>query len=152
MKNIIILFVSIILIFGCNDNPTSSNNSGGIGGPISGGGNNNNGGVNFTMTHQVLQEGYDFDNDGQQDDSFYLVASPSVSVTITSVKVSIPNNANFDNVQGDASTIYNANDQVQINVQPYYNVSKGLKFTLTFNGSLTSNNNNFTKTVEYIVP
>ncbi len=149
MKRIITLFVSIILLFGCNDNATNTT-GGGITDPIGGGGGN--GGVNFSMTHQVLQEGYDFDNDGQQDDSFYLVATPSVSVKITSVKVGIPTNPNFDEIKGDGTTVYNANEQVQVNETPYYNVPNGLKFTITFNGSLASNNKNFTKTIEYVVP
>lgn len=155
MKKIIFYLVSLIFILstGCSDDSSvTSPTSGGLGIGDDGGTGTGGGSVTFKIANQVLQEGYDFDNDGQADDSFYLTASPSVSVKINNVKIEIPNDANFDTVQGDGTSVFAANQAVQINTTPYYNVGSGQKFTLKISGKLASNDQEFNVTVEYTVP
>ncbi|MCB9211709.1 MAG: hypothetical protein H6609_20290 [Ignavibacteriales bacterium] len=62
-----------MLTSACSDDSNGTiTGPGGIGGGGTGGGNNR-GTVNFTIGNQILQEGYDFDQDGQTDDSFILL-------------------------------------------------------------------------------
>ncbi len=155
MKNILIFFASMTLIFsiGCSDDASvTSPTDGGFGIGDGGGTGTGGGSVTFQIANQVKQEGYDFDSDGQTDDSFYLTATPSVSVKINSVNIEIPNDANFDTVQGDGTTVFAANQAVQINTTPYYNVGSGQKFTLKISGKLASDDQAFDVTVEYTVP
>lgn len=150
MKNFIKLF-SVLFITGllsCSDDSSITSPSGIGGGDNTGG----TGSVTFKISHQLISEGYDFDQDGQQDDSFYLTASPSASIKITQVDISIPNDANFDTVQGDGTTVFKANEEVYINSTPFYGVTSGLKFTLKFTGKLSDNDQAFTVTSEYTVP
>lgn len=134
----------ILFIFRCSDDSSDSN-------PVGLGGNGGQGSVTFTISNQKLQEGCDFDNDGQGDDSFYLTASPSVAVKINTVKIEIPIDANFDTVQGDGTSVFSTNQSVQINTTPYYNVCSGQKFTIKISGKLASNDQAFDVTVEYTV-
>ena len=151
LKNIYLLLLFVLAFtIGCSEDGKDDDNST-ILGPNTGG-TGGTGAVTFTISHQVLQEGQDFDGDGQADDSFYLTASPSVAVKITTVTIGIPNNPNFDAVQGDGTSVFNANQAVQINNAPYFNVSSGQKFTLKFTGNLASDNQSFEITSEYTVP
>lgn len=154
MKKLFFYIVSLIFIIstGCSDDASVTSPTGSGLGIGDGGGTGTGGGsVTFTIGNQKLQEGYDFDNDGQADESFYLTATPSVSVKINSVNIEIPNDANFDTVQGDGTSVFEANQAVQINTTPYYNVGSGQKFTLKISGKLASNDQAFNVTVEYTV-
>ncbi len=154
MKKLLFYTLSVLMFItiGCSDDASvTSPNSGGLGigdGNGSGGGG---GSVTFKIGNQKLQEGYDFDNDGQADESFYLTASPSVAVKISTVKIEIPGDANFDTVQGDGTSVFAANQAVQLNSTPYYNVASGQKFTIKFSGKLASNDQSFDVTSEYTV-
>ena len=144
------MFMISILSFGCSEDDSGDNNSN-ILGPNTGG-TGGTGSVTFTISHQILQEGQDFNGDGQADDSFYLTASPSVAVKISTVTIGIPNNPNFDSVQSDGTSVFSANQAVQVNNSPYFNVASGQQFTLKFSGNLASNNQAFEITSEYRVP
>jgi len=145
-----LLSITLIFFIACSDDKSDSSGSN-ILGPNTGG-TGGTGNVTFTIAHQLVQEGQDFDEDGQADDSFYLTASPSVSIKITGVVIGIPNDDNFDSVQGDGNSVFNANQQVFINNTPYFNVASGQKFTLKFSGKLASNDQPFEITSEYTVP
>lgn len=154
MKNLLFYTLSVLMFItiGCSDDASvTSPNSGGLGIGDGNGGGSGGGSVTFKIANQKLQEGYDFDNDGQADESFYLTASPSVAVKISTVKIEIPNDANFDTIQGDGTSVFAANQAVQLNSTPYYNVASGQKFTIKFSGKLASDDKAFDVTVEYTV-
>lgn len=153
MKNILrYILLLMIAFYGCSNKNNDSNpvTSGIIGTPT--GDNNNGGNVTFTIGQFTANEGNDFNQDGQADESFYLTAKPSVNVKITKVDVQIPNNENFDSIEVDGTTVYNANEEVQINSDPYFNVNSGQQFTIIFTGTIADNNQNFNVTSEYTVP
>ncbi len=142
--------ITLLIINACDDN---TGGGGSLTDPLGGGlGGGNSGSVSFTIGKITVQEGYDFDQDGQADESFYLTAKPSVSIKITKVDIQIPGNASFDSVEGDGTSVFNANVEVQINSTPYFNVTRGQKFTLKFTGKLAANDQAFEISVEYTVP
>lgn len=136
MKKIIVAFSFLLLIISaCNDN-----SGGGITDPFGAGpgGNTGTGNVTFTMSAQQGQQGVIF------------LATPSVSVKITKVTVSLPAQQFNDVIQGDGTTVYNANQAVQLD--EYTGVASGQQWTFKFEGNLASNNQAYNVTSNYTIP
>lgn len=136
MKNLILYLISLILITGtaCNDN----SGGGTLTDPFGNGGTGGTGSVTFTISSQQGQQGIIF------------IAAPSVSVKITKVTVNLAAQQFNDIVQGNGTTVYNANQSVQIN--EYTGVASGQQWTFQFEGTIVSNNQAFNITSNYTVP
>lgn len=124
------------LIISCDDNTTTGSITDpfGIGG--TGGGT---GGVTFTIGSQQGENG-----------GILFHATPSVAVKVAKVTCSLPAQNFTDVVEGDANTIFNANEAVGI--QEYTGVASGQQWTFKFEGTLASNNQAFNVTSNYTVP
>jgi hypothetical protein len=130
-----ILMVAGIFFFTSCKNDSSPTNTGGFGGPGPGGG----GSVTFAISQQA----------GQQGIVFY--GSPSVAVVVTSVAVSLPAQTFTDNVPGDGTTVFPANQAVSI--REYTGVASGQKWVFVFTGKLGSSTGAaYTATANYTVP
>ena len=131
----IISFILIYLFFitGCNNN-----SGGGITDPFGTGNGTRTGSVTFTMSTQQGQQGVIF------------IATPSVAVKITKVTVSLPAQQFNDVLQGDETTVYNANQIVQLD--EYTGVASGQQWTFQFEGTIANNNQAFNVTTNYTVP
>ncbi|MFZ1292020.1 MAG: hypothetical protein WAR79_18125 [Melioribacteraceae bacterium] len=131
----IILVVSSILIISCDDDATGSVTdpfgTGGIGGGT--------GNVTFTIGSQQGEQG-----------GILFYCTPSVAVKITRVTCSLPAQNFTDVVEGDGTTVFNANSAYGI--EEYTGVASGQQWTFKFEGTLTSNNQAFTVTSNYTVP
>lgn len=139
MKKITILSIAFLLsiITGCSDDTSvTSPASGGLG---VGGGGTGGGSVTFTISSTTGQQGEVIFN-----------ATPSVSVKITKVTVSLPAQQFTDPLAGDGTTVYNANQLVTL--ETYTGVSSGQQWTFQFEGSLSSNNETFNVTSNYTIP
>ena len=132
-----LLPVLFLIITSCDDNSGVTNpNGGGIGGI--GGGGGGTGSVTFTIgTSQGDQGG------------IYFTAAPSAAVKITKVTVSLPAQQFTDVLQGDGTTVYNANEAVLL--EEYVGVENGQQWTFQFEGSLANNNQTFNVKSNYTV-
>lgn len=133
MKKILsaILILATLIIISCDDDATGS-----ITDPFGTGGT---GSVTFTVGSQQGENG-----------GILFYASPSVAVKITQVTCSLPAQNFNDVVEGDGTTVYNANEAVGI--EEYTGVNSGQQWTFKFEGTIASNNQAFTKTSNYTVP
>ncbi|MBK8944752.1 MAG: hypothetical protein IPM32_05695 [Ignavibacteriae bacterium] len=137
MKKIITIFLilSSIFIISCDDDTT-----GGVTDPFGTGGiGGGTGNVTFTIGAQQGENG-----------GILFFATPSVAVKITKVTCSLPAQNFNDVVEGDGTTIFNANESVGI--EEYTGVTSGQQWTFKFEGTLASNNQAFNVTSNYTVP
>ncbi len=138
MKKLILFLLPILFlaITSCDDSSGVTNpNGGGIGGIGGGGGG---GSVTFTIGTSQGEQG-----------GIYFTAAPSVAVKITKVTVSLPAQQFSDVLQGDGTTVYNANEAVLL--EEYVGVANGQQWTFQFEGSLAGNNQTFNVTSNYTV-
>ncbi len=138
IQSLVLVSLIAIIVTGCRDNGTS----GTITDPFGTGtglGNNNTPGVTFTV--RTVQ--------GQQGGTIFT-ATPSVSVKITKVTISLPAQQFEDVIYGDGTTVYQGNQTVMI--QEYLGVEAGQQWTLKFEGTLANNNQAFNVTTNYTVP
>jgi len=144
MKKIIKLLVLFVLTSiigtGCSDDSAG----GGITDPFGTGGgtgnnNNNTGTVTFTIGTTPGTQG-----------GIIFTATPSVSVKITKVIVSLPSQQYVDTLTDDGVTVFQGNQTFMI--QEYIGVASGQKWTFQFEGTLASNNQAFNVTSNYTVP
>ncbi len=137
MKKIILtLFAFLLIVTSCHDN----SGGGGITNPFGTGpgGTTGTGNVTFTISSQKGQQGIIF------------LATPSVSVKLTKVTVSLPAQNYNDVIQGDGTTVYNANQAVPID--EYIGVASGQQWTFQFEGTIANNNQAYNVTSYYTVP
>lgn len=139
MKKIIQFIVLIALTsitgIGCSDNSAG----GGVTDPF-GGGNNNTGGGAVTFKIGTTQ--------GQQGGTIFTI-TPSVSVKITKVTISLPAQQFTDVINDDGTTVYNGNQTVV--TEEYTGVAAGQQWTFQFEGTLADNNQAFNVTSNYTV-
>ncbi|MBK8944756.1 MAG: hypothetical protein IPM32_05715 [Ignavibacteriae bacterium] len=140
MKKLILLLLPILFlsITSCDDSAGVTNPTGGGIGGIGGGGGTGTGSVTFTIGTSQGEQG-----------GIYFTAAPSVAVKITKVTVSLPAQQFSDVLQGDGTTVYNANEAVLL--QEYVGVENGQQWTFQFEGSLAGNNQTFNVTSNYTV-
>ena len=137
MKKIIQL-LSIIIIAGITGISCSDNSSGGgLTNPF-GGGTGTTGGVTFSISSMQGQQG-----------GTVFTTTPTVSVKITKVTISLPAQQFTDVIQGDGTTVFNANQAVEIN--EYIGVAAGQLWTFQFEGTIASDNQAFNVTSNYTV-
>lgn len=137
MKKIIFTLFALLLII------TACHNDSGVGGitdPFGTGTGGTTGGGNVTFTISAQQ--------GQQ--GIIFLATPSVAVKLTKVTISLPAQNFNDVVQGDGTTVYNANQAVQI--EEYTGVASGQQWTFRFEGTIANNNQAYNVTSNYTVP
>lgn len=138
MKRLIIYLLPILImtLASCSEDSTGTVTdpfgTGGIGG-------GNNSAVTFTISS----------TNGQQGEVIFN-ATPSVSVKITKVTVSLPAQQFTDPLAGDGTTVYNANQAVTL--ETYTGVASGQQWTFQFEGTIESNNQTFNVTSNYTVP
>lgn len=136
MKKLILVFVSLLFIWitGCSDDA-----GGTVTDPFGSGGTSGTGNVTFTIASTQGQQG-----------GIIFTATPSVSVKITKVTVSLPAQQFNDVIQGDGTTVFNANEAAQI--EEYTGVASGQQWKFQFEGTLVSNNQAFNVTSNYTIP
>ncbi len=137
MKRIIfyLLPMFLLLIASCSDDSTGT-----ITDPFGGGGlGGGNGSVTFTISSTQDQQG-----------GVTFNATPSVAVKITKVTVALPAQQFTDLLQGDGTTVFQANQPAGLEV--YSGVSSGQQWTFQFEGTLSSNNETFNVTSNYTIP
>lgn len=123
MKKLFSLFIiiSAVIAFSCKDNSTGT--TGGIGGIGGGGGG---GGVTFTVS---------LAQDNQQ--QYYFEFKPSTGVVITSITVNCAAaGVNNQNVPGDGTSVFNANQPAYIG--PVTGLAVGQKWDFTIAGKIGS--------------
>lgn len=136
-NKIILLLVSsfVVFLFGCSDDSNDSNPVG-LGGL---GGTGGQGSVSFTIGSTIGQQG-----------GIIFTATPSVDVKITQVTVSLPAQQYTDVLQGDGTTVFNANQTAQL--EEYVGTEKGQQWTFQFEGTLAADGKAFDVTSNYTVP
>ncbi|GBD91211.1 hypothetical protein BMS3Abin04_01937 [bacterium BMS3Abin04] len=97
-----------------------------------------NGSVTISISTQQGQQGVVF------------IATPSAAVKISKLTVSLPAQQFNDVIQGDGTTVFNANQGAEIN--EYTGVVSGQQWTFQFEGNLVSNNQAFNVTSKYTIP
>lgn len=137
MKNKLIYLLSLLLAFsiGCSDDSSDSNPIG-LGGL---GGTGGQGSVSFTIGSTNGQQG-----------GIIFSATPSINVKITQVTVSLPAQQYTDVLEGDGTTVYNANQAVQLD--EYVGAEKGQQWTFKFEGTLAADGKAFDVTSNYTIP
>ena len=135
MKKIISisLLLITIIILGCQDDSNT-----GVTDPFGTGTNTGTGNVTFSMSTTQGQQGVIF------------VATPSVAVKITKVTVSLPAQQFTDVLTDDGTTVFNANEGVQLD--EYTGVASGQQWTFQFEGSLANGGQAFNVTSNYTIP
>jgi len=127
------MIFSLFLFNSCSDKGGSTD-SGGFG-PGGGGG----GGVTFGITQATGNTGIIF------------YATPSAAVIITNVNVSVTGTQYSHDFQGDGTTVYPANQPVQIN--EFTGVASQQKWVFVFTGKLGSATGTaFNVTSNYTIP
>lgn len=135
MKKLLLIFISLFFIWitGCSDDA-----GGTITDPFGSGGTSGTGNVTFTVSSTQGQQGVIF------------IATPSVSIKITKVTVSLPAQQFTDVLTDDGTTTYNANQAVQLD--EYTGVASGQQWTFQFEGTIASNNQAYNVTSNYTIP
>ena len=135
MKKLMLVFISFLFIWitGCSDDE-----GGTITDPFGTGGTSGTGNVTFTISSTQGQQGVIF------------IATPSVSIKITRVTVSLPAQQFNDVLTDDGTTTYNANEAVQLD--EYTGVASGQQWTFKFEGTIVSNNQTYSVTSNYTIP
>jgi hypothetical protein len=140
MKKLFSLFllISALISFSCSDDATGPT-TGGIGGGIGGGGTT--GGVTFTVS--VVQ-------DNQQ--QLFFEFKPSVDAVINSITANCAAaNVNNDQVTGDGTTVFNANNPAYVG--PLTIIAQGQQWTFNFKGKLGSSTGTaYDVTTNYTIP
>jgi hypothetical protein len=135
MKKILSLTILLLisLNIGCNDD-----SGGTVTDPFGGGSNTGTGNVTFTISAMQGQQGIVF------------IATPNASVKLTKVTVSLPAQQFTDVLTDDGTTVFNANEPVQL--EEYTGVSSGQQWTFKFEGSLANGGQAFNVTSNYTIP
>lgn len=135
MKKTISIFISLLFIgfISCSDDA-----GGTVTDPFGSSGTTGTGNVTFTVSSNQGQQGVIF------------IATPSVSIKITKVTVSLPAQQFTDVLSDDGTTTYNANEAVQL--EEYTGVASGQQWTFQFEGTLASNNQAYNVTSNYTIP
>lgn len=133
-----IILTILVLLTGCGKDSSNNPIISGGGGTVGGG----NGSVTFTVSSETDQQG-----------GIIFSASPSVSVKVTKVTVSVPAQQYTESFQLDGTTVVNANVSAQFLQYPTNSgVASGQKWTFKFEGKLASNNKVFDTTANYTIP
>ena len=136
MKKLLSILISISFLVLCS---CSDDSGGTVTDPFgTGGTGGGTGNVSFTISTTQGQQGVIF------------VATPSASVKITKVTISLPAQQFNDVLQGDGTTVFNANEAVQLD--EYTGVATGQQWTFKFEGILANNNQAFDVTSNYTIP
>ncbi len=135
ISSIILIFI-MALIISCDDDATTGSITDpfGIGGIGGGTGN-----VTFTIGSQQGEQG-----------GILFYCTPSVDVKVTKVTCSLPAQNFTDVVEGDGTTVFNANSAYGI--EEYTGVGSGQQWTFKFEGTIANNNQAFNVTSNYTVP
>jgi hypothetical protein len=130
-----LLFLIVLIAFSCSDNATAPTTGGGLGG--TGGGT---GSVTFTVS--LVQD---------QQQQYYFRFTPSVDVVINTVTANCAAaNVNNEQVQGDGTTVFNANNPADVG--PATGLAQGQQWSFTIVGKLGSNTGAaYTSTATYTV-
>jgi len=131
---ILIVVLAFIGLLSCSDDQ-----GGTVTDPFGTGGTGGTGGVTFTVSSTQGNQG-----------GVIFTATPSVDVKITKVTLSLPAQQFNDVLQGDGTTVYPANQAVQLD--EYTGVATGQQWTFQFEGNLASNNQAFNVTANYTIP
>lgn len=130
--SISIVFLAILFL-GCDDDSNT-----GVTDPFGGGTNAGTGNVTFSMSAIQGQQGVIF------------IATPSAAVKITKVTVSLPAQQFTDVLTDDGTTVFNANEGVQLD--EYTGVESGQQWTFNFEGSLVNGGQSFNVASNYTIP
>ena len=136
MKKLILYLViaTFVGLLSCSDD-----SGGTVTDPFGTGGTGGTGGVTFTISSIQGNQG-----------GIIFTASPSVDVKITKVTLSLPAQQFTDVIQGDGTTVFPANQAVQLD--EYTGVATGQQWTFQFEGNLASNNQAFNVNSNYTIP
>jgi hypothetical protein len=136
MKKFILYLIPIIMIFisSCSDEA-----GGTVTDPFGTGNTGGTGSVTFSIGTTNGQQG-----------GIIFTATPSVSVKITKVTLSLSAQNFSDVITGDGTTVFNANEAVGL--EEYTGVESGQQWTFQFEGSTSSDNKSFTVSSNYTIP
>ena len=123
MKKFFFLFLmmGVLLVVGCSDNATAPTGGGGFGG-----GGGGNGSVTFTVS--LVQD---------QQQQYYFRFTPSVDAVINTITANCAAaGVNNEQVQGDGTTVFNANNPADAG--PVTGLAQGQQWSFTIAGKLGS--------------
>ncbi|MEO8230887.1 MAG: hypothetical protein ABI638_01300 [Ignavibacteriota bacterium] len=123
MKKLFSLFLimGVLIVVGCSDNATGPAGGGGFGG-----GGGGNGSVTFTVS--LVQD--------QQQQNFFRFTPNADAVINTITANCAAANVNNEQVQADGTTVYNANNPVDVG--PVTGLAQGQQWSFTIAGKLGS--------------